>query len=62
MSLRPGDLLIFGRARSNRISHVGIYVGEGMMIHASTSRRRVIETALPSPGSSLQLRSVRRVL
>lgn len=61
-SLRPGDLLIFGRARSNRVSHVGIYVGEGMMIHASTSQRRVIETALPSPGSSLKLRTVRRVL
>ena len=61
-SLRPGDLLMFGRARSNRISHVGIYVGDGKMIHASTGQRRVIETPIPSPGSSLQLRSVRRVL
>ena len=61
-SLRPGDLLMFGRARSSRISHVGIYVGEGMMIHASTVQHRVIETALPSPRSSLKLRSVRRVL
>jgi len=61
-SLLPGDLLMFGRARSNRISHVGIYVGDGKMIHASTGQRRVIETKVPSPGSSLQLRSVRRVL
>ncbi len=61
-SLRPGDLLMFGRARSTRISHVGIYVGEGRMIHASTGQRRVIETVLPSPGSSLKLRTVRRVL
>lgn len=61
-SLRPGDLLLFGHARSNRISHVGIYVGDGKMIHASTGQRRVIETPIPSPESSLQLRSVRRVL
>lgn len=60
--LRPGDLLMFGRGRSQRISHVGIYVGDGKMIHASTSRRRVIEVDVPSKGSSLKLRSVRRVL
>lgn len=61
-ALRPGDLLMFGRGRSERISHVGIYVGDGRMIHASTSQRRVIETKVPTPGSSLKLRSVRRVL
>jgi cell wall-associated NlpC family hydrolase len=61
-SLRPGDLLIFGRGRSSRISHVGIYVGEGKMIHASTRQRRVIETALPSSRSDLKLRTARRVL
>lgn len=31
--LAPGDLVFFAR-RSGRISHVGIYVGGGMMIHA----------------------------
>ena len=61
-SLLPGDLLMFGRGRSARISHVGIYVGEGKMIHASTAQRRVIETALPSSMSSMKLRTVRRVL
>lgn len=61
-SLRPGDLLMFGRARSSRISHVGIYVGDGKMIHASIGQRRVIETAIPSSRSSLKLRTVRRVL
>jgi cell wall-associated NlpC family hydrolase len=61
-TLRPGDLLMFGKGRSKNISHVGIYVGDGKMIHASTSQHRVIETAIPASGSSLQLRSVRRVL
>jgi cell wall-associated NlpC family hydrolase len=60
--LKPGDLLMFGRGRSSRISHVGIYVGDGKMIHASTSQRRVVETKVPTAESSLKLRSIRRVL
>ena len=35
-AMQPGDLLVFGKGK--RISHVGIYVGDGMMIHASSSR------------------------
>jgi len=61
-TMRPGDLLLFGRGRSTHISHVGIYVGDGRMIHASTSQRRVVETRVPAKGSSLSLRTVRRVL
>lgn len=49
--LRPGDLLTFGTSR--RITHIGIYTGEGRVIHASTSRRQVIETSLASLGPSL---------
>ena len=50
-ALQPGDVLTFGRGK--RISHVGIYVGDGKMIHASTSKRRVIETSLKNSRSSL---------
>lgn len=32
--LMPGDLLLFKRQGSDRIHHVGIYVGNGMMIHS----------------------------
>jgi cell wall-associated NlpC family hydrolase len=46
-ALRPGDLLTFGRGK--RISHVGIYVGGGRFVHASTKAGRVIETALIRP-------------
>ena len=42
--LLPGDLVTFGR--SSRITHIGIYVGNGRFIHASTKAGRVIETAL----------------
>ncbi len=38
-NLLPGDFLFFGRkatdTRSERITHVGIYLGDGKMIHAS---------------------------
>ena len=49
--LRPGDLLTFCNGKS--VSHIGIYVGDGMFIHASTAAGRVIESKLdrkPSRG------------
>jgi NlpC/P60 family len=60
--LRPGDLLTFGTRR--RITHIGIYAGEGRVIHASTSRRQVIETSLASLGPSLlrSWQSARRLI
>ena len=45
--LLPGDVLTFGSGKS--ISHVGIYVGDGRMVHASTAAGRVIETKLLRP-------------
>lgn len=32
--LRPGDLVLFMRAGNTYVNHVGIYAGDGMMIHA----------------------------
>lgn len=60
--LRPGDLLTFGTRR--RITHIGIYAGEGRVIHASTTRRQVIETSLASLGPSLlrKWQSARRLI
>ena len=32
--LMPGDIVLFKRQGASRIHHVGIYVGDGMMIHS----------------------------
>ncbi|MBK5211891.1 MAG: C40 family peptidase [Coriobacteriia bacterium] len=45
--LEPGDLLFFGYdANPNRIHHVTIYAGEGLMIHAPQTGMQVSETSL----------------
>ncbi|HET6229306.1 MAG TPA: C40 family peptidase [Longimicrobiaceae bacterium] len=48
--LLPGDILTFG---TGRVSHVGIYVGNGRYIHASSLAGRVIESNLDRPASPL---------
>jgi len=61
--LRPGDLLLFGRPKDG-VSHVGIYVGNGRYVHASSVAGRVIESPLDRPPSALikALKSARRVV
>jgi cell wall-associated NlpC family hydrolase len=51
--LRPGDLLTFGRTRDGDVSHIGIYIGNGRYVHASSVAGRVIESALDRPASPL---------
>jgi cell wall-associated NlpC family hydrolase len=58
--MKPGDLLVFSAAKSRRISHVGIYVGDGMMVHASVDNKQVAETPVVEYHGAL-LRGVRRV-
>lgn len=60
-AMQPGDLLVFSKLKSKRISHVGIYVGDGMMIHASAVSKAVVETPILEYRSAL-LRGVRRVI
>lgn len=38
--LRPGDLVFF-RTEQRRVSHVGIYLGDGRFVHAPSSGRNV---------------------
>lgn len=45
--LKPGDLVFFGRP----VSHVGIYLGGGKMVHAPRTGSRVKITGASSLGS-----------
>lgn len=47
--LLPGDLLFFGRG--TRVTHIGIYVGDGRYVHAANRRKGVIESVVSSPNS-----------
>ena len=38
--LKPGDMIFF-RTSGKTVNHVGIYVGDGKMIHAATGSRKV---------------------
>ena len=62
--LLPGDLLTFGKGGRAAVSHIGIYVGDGKYIHASSVAGRVIESAIDRPPSPLikVWRGARRLL
>ena len=47
-NLQPGDLVFFDTSGANngQITHVGIYAGNNMLIHASSSKGKIIETSM----------------
>jgi len=52
--LLPGDLLTFGKGKKGTsVSHIGIYVGDGRYVHASSVAGKVIESAIDRPFSPL---------
>lgn len=59
--LRPGDLLTFGSGK--RTSHVGIYVGNGRYVHASSVAGRVVESPIARRAERVKTwRGARRVI
>lgn len=61
--LAPGDLLFFvGSPGSKRINHVGIYLGEGQMIHASSGSGEVVVSELSQRYYKTRLVGARRHL
>jgi cell wall-associated NlpC family hydrolase len=47
-NLQPGDLLFFSSNGGASVTHVGLYIGDGLFVHASTSRTGVIISSLES--------------
>ena len=56
--LLPGDLLLFGKGK--KVTHIGIYVGEGKYVHAASRRKGVIESDI-SRAKSTYWKSARRI-
>lgn len=58
-NLEPGDLVFFTTLRKKRISHVGVYLGEGNFIHAS--RKGVVVSNLDETYYAKRLQKAGRI-
>ena len=47
-NLVMGDLVFFGEDGGKTVTHVGIYVGDGIFVHAANSKRGVVTDSLLS--------------
>lgn len=62
-ALAPGDLLFFtGDPGGSRIAHVGIYLGDRELVHASTGDGKIVIASLAASWFRDRLVSARRVL
>jgi cell wall-associated NlpC family hydrolase len=61
--LQPGDLVFFDTSKNRKgyVNHVGIYIGNGKFIHASSAKKKVIITSLDKPFYSKRYKGARRV-
>lgn len=59
--LQPGDLLFFDTLDRGRVTHVGIYLGNGMFTHASSSHG-VVTVRLNTPYYNRAYRGSRRLI
>lgn len=47
--LKKGDLVFFALNQKNRVSHVGVYIGDGNFIHASSQGKTIRVDSLYAP-------------
>lgn len=63
-NIKGGDLLFFDTNGSNNgaVSHVGLYIGNGQMIHASYSQRKIVTVSINNSYYQNAFVNARRVL
>lgn len=61
-NLQPGDIVLFNNRGTSYIGHVGIYIGNNKMVHASTSSTGVIVTDLNSGYYAERYAGARRIV
>ena len=50
-SLQPGDIICFsGSSSSKKVTHVGLYIGNGKFVHAANARKGVIISNVDGDG------------
>lgn len=59
--LKPGDMVFFSQG-GGRISHVGMYIGEGRFIHSPSTGKSISITSLDSGYWANKFVTARRVL
>ena len=59
--IKPGDLVFFNTLGHN-FSHVGVYLGEGRFLHASSGQRRVTLSSLSERYFRDRFEGARRLL
>lgn len=59
--LQPGDVVFFNNTSSGALGHVGIYIGNGQMIHAANSKRGVVTDTINSGYYNTYYYSARRI-
>lgn len=58
--LQPGDVVFFAGTYRAGISHVGMYVGNGLFVHAASSKRGVVVDPLDLPYYNSKYAGARR--
>ncbi len=59
--MRPGDILIFSSFSTGNIQHVGLYIGDGKMVHAQSSKTGVVVSPYDYD-SGKYIYSIRRII
>ena len=61
-NLQPGDLLVFQNSGKSSIGHVGIYMGNGQMVHAANAKKGVTTISIHTSYYAERFVTARRII